>query len=193
MTRCAATWRLSLCRKHPPHPLPAGAVSSPVAPPSPARVVPGLRAAGARTTRREVIRALVKRIEVSAEEVRIVYRVAPVPFVERPSGGAFQGCPSRSAIGQGPFAAFRLDFAKKATVPGDATHVAWHGWCAETHSHRAMAEVIVPWRRSSCHGGGHRAMAEVIVPWRKSSCQVTHRANTVGGTVGVRLCNRRWL
>jgi site-specific DNA recombinase len=47
------------------------------------------------TTRRQVIRALVKRIEIHAEEVRIVYRVAPVPFVERPSGGVLQDCPSR--------------------------------------------------------------------------------------------------
>jgi site-specific DNA recombinase len=46
-------------------------------------------------TRREVIRALVKRIEVGAQEVRIVYRVAPVPFVERPNGGVLQDCPRR--------------------------------------------------------------------------------------------------
>jgi site-specific DNA recombinase len=44
-------------------------------------------------TRREVIRALVKRVEVGAQEVRIVYRVAPVPFVERPTGGVLQHCP----------------------------------------------------------------------------------------------------
>jgi site-specific DNA recombinase len=44
-------------------------------------------------TRREVIRALVKRVEVGTQEVRIVYRVAPVPFVERPTGGVLQDCP----------------------------------------------------------------------------------------------------
>jgi site-specific DNA recombinase len=44
-------------------------------------------------TRREVIRALVKRIEISDQDVRIVYRVAPVPFVECPRGGALQDCP----------------------------------------------------------------------------------------------------
>jgi site-specific DNA recombinase len=43
--------------------------------------------------RREVIRAVVKRVEVSDQAVRIVYRVAPVPFVERPLGGALQDCP----------------------------------------------------------------------------------------------------
>ena len=41
----------------------------------------------------EVIRAVVKRIELSDEEVRLIYRVAPVPFVERPSRGALQDCP----------------------------------------------------------------------------------------------------
>ena len=50
-------------------------------------------------TRREVIRAVVKRVELSDQAVRIVYRVAPVPFVERPKGGALQDCPK----GQDPF------------------------------------------------------------------------------------------
>jgi site-specific DNA recombinase len=45
-------------------------------------------------TRREVIRALVKQIEIGDEEVRIVYRVPPVPFVERPEGGELQDCGS---------------------------------------------------------------------------------------------------
>ena len=48
------------------------------------------------STRRQVIRALVKRVEIVAKEVRIVYRVAPVPFVERPlEGGVLQHCPNR--------------------------------------------------------------------------------------------------
>jgi site-specific DNA recombinase len=44
-------------------------------------------------TRREVIRALVKRVEINDQEVRIVYRVAPVPFVECPDRGTLQDCP----------------------------------------------------------------------------------------------------
>src|SRR5262249_53101686 len=40
--------------------------------------------------RREIIRALVKRVEIGHDEVRIVYRVAPVPFVEAPAGSRFQ-------------------------------------------------------------------------------------------------------
>jgi site-specific DNA recombinase len=43
-------------------------------------------------TRREIIRALVKRIEVSDEEVHIRYRVSTVPFVEGPEGGILQHC-----------------------------------------------------------------------------------------------------
>jgi site-specific DNA recombinase len=55
-------------------------------------------------TRREVIRALVKQIEVGDEEVRIVYRVPPVPFVERPDGGVLQDCPRRRV----PFVSYPL-------------------------------------------------------------------------------------
>jgi site-specific DNA recombinase len=49
-------------------------------------------------TQRAVIRALVKRVEVTAQEIRIVYRVAPVPFVENPSGGVLQHCPTRLRV-----------------------------------------------------------------------------------------------
>jgi site-specific DNA recombinase len=38
-------------------------------------------------TRREIVRALVKQIEVEKEQVRLVYRVSPPPFVESPNGG----------------------------------------------------------------------------------------------------------
>jgi site-specific DNA recombinase len=38
------------------------------------------------STRREIIRALVKQIEVSDDQVRIVYRVNTVPFVKAPNG-----------------------------------------------------------------------------------------------------------
>jgi site-specific DNA recombinase len=44
---------------------------------------------------REIIRALVKRVEIGPDEVRIVYRVAPVPFVEAPTGGVLQDCQMR--------------------------------------------------------------------------------------------------
>jgi site-specific DNA recombinase len=59
-------------------------------------------------TRRQVIRALVKQIEVSTQDIRIVYRVPPVPFVERPEGGVLQDCGGRrhaATIPQGHAAA----------------------------------------------------------------------------------------
>jgi site-specific DNA recombinase len=43
-------------------------------------------------TRREVIRALVKRVEIDDQEVRIVYRVSPSPFEGRPQQGFSQHC-----------------------------------------------------------------------------------------------------
>jgi len=44
-------------------------------------------------TRREIIRALVKRIEIGTEMVRVVYKVAPAPFAPAPgSGGSLQDC-----------------------------------------------------------------------------------------------------
>src|ERR1022692_4317215 len=46
-------------------------------------------------TRREIIRALVKQVEVSDEQVRVVYRVNTVPFVRAPLGGVAQDCRRR--------------------------------------------------------------------------------------------------
>jgi site-specific DNA recombinase len=53
------------------------------------RVAEGLQEASWQT-RREVIRALVKRVEVDTEEVRVVYKVPPHPFVDGPLGGCLQ-------------------------------------------------------------------------------------------------------
>jgi site-specific DNA recombinase len=47
-------------------------------------------------TRREIIRALVKQIEVSADQIRLIYRVNAVPFVKGPSGGIAQDCWKRA-------------------------------------------------------------------------------------------------
>ncbi len=42
--------------------------------------------------RREVVRSLVKRVEVDEDQVQVVYRVDPRPFVEGPDGGCWQHC-----------------------------------------------------------------------------------------------------
>jgi len=43
-------------------------------------------------TRREIIRALVKQIDLGNEQIRVVYRVSTVPFVKGPDGGIAQDC-----------------------------------------------------------------------------------------------------
>lgn len=43
-------------------------------------------------TRREIVRALVKQVEIDEQEVRIVYRVGPSPFEKGPQQGSLQHC-----------------------------------------------------------------------------------------------------
>ena len=59
------------------------------------------------STRREIIRTLVKQIEVKDEQIRIVYRVSIVPFVEAPNGGIAQDCWKRVRVLHTPCYAFR--------------------------------------------------------------------------------------
>jgi site-specific DNA recombinase len=47
-------------------------------------------------TRREVVRALVKKVEVDEKEIRIVYRVSPSPFEGSPQQGRSQHCWGRA-------------------------------------------------------------------------------------------------
>ena len=56
-----------------------------------ARVLAGLAEADW-STRREIIRTLVKRVEVEEGEVRVVYRVNISPFAESPQGGSLPDC-----------------------------------------------------------------------------------------------------
>jgi site-specific DNA recombinase len=49
-------------------------------------------------TRREVVRSLVKRVEVDVDQVRVVYRVDPRPSTE-PSSGVLQHCRRRQPAG----------------------------------------------------------------------------------------------
>ena len=53
-------------------------------------------------TRREVVRALVKKVEIDEQEVRIVYRVSPSPFEGGPQQGSLQHCwgRGRSSMGE---------------------------------------------------------------------------------------------
>jgi site-specific DNA recombinase len=60
------------------------------------RVTEGLQEADW-ATQRDILRALVKRVEVHAEEVRVVYKVDPRPFADGPEGGCLHHRSSRAA------------------------------------------------------------------------------------------------
>jgi site-specific DNA recombinase len=64
-------------------------------------------------TRREIVRALVKQVEVDEKEVRIVYRVSPSPFEGGPQRGHLQHCWGRDFTRPG-----ELDPGWTATAPG---------------------------------------------------------------------------
>jgi site-specific DNA recombinase len=49
-------------------------------------------------TRREILRALVKQVEVDKANIRIVYKVSSRPFVKAPNGGLFQHCWRRVCV-----------------------------------------------------------------------------------------------
>ncbi len=44
------------------------------------------------STKRQVIRTLVKQIEIGDEAVKVVYRIGSLPFVQAPEGGVLQHC-----------------------------------------------------------------------------------------------------
>ncbi len=58
-------------------------------------------------TRREVVRALVKKVEVDETEIRIVYRVSPSPFERGPQQGRLQHCWGRDDTG--PLTRLRME------------------------------------------------------------------------------------
>ncbi|KPK76782.1 MAG: DNA recombinase [Phycisphaerae bacterium SM23_30] len=72
-------------------------------------------------TKREIIRSLVKQIEVEEESVRVVYRVPPPPFVQAPEKGFLQDCLRRKysplwrALLGRKFLAFRYTSCLKET------------------------------------------------------------------------------
>jgi len=55
------------------------------------RIKSGLRDADW-STKREIIRALVKRVEIDETQVRVVYRINPLPFDHGPERGRLQDC-----------------------------------------------------------------------------------------------------
>jgi site-specific DNA recombinase len=63
------------------------------------------------TTRREIIRSLIRKVEVGKEAIRIEYKVGPLPFDGAPSGGDTQDC------GRGDGTALRHSLFRRADQP----------------------------------------------------------------------------
>jgi hypothetical protein len=79
------------------------------------------------STRREIIRALVKQIEVSDEQVRIVYRVNTDPFAEAPNGGIAQDCRrGRESLFFRGFPPSLVFLRVAASIPGSLCRVREH-------------------------------------------------------------------
>ena len=77
---------------------------------------------------REIIRALVKRIEINQDHVRVIYKVSPSPFVQRPAErGAFrQHCPRRAFATLGRFLVGGSS-VQAASSPPNGANVGVHG------------------------------------------------------------------
>jgi site-specific DNA recombinase len=70
------------------------------------------------STRREIIRALVKRVEVDETQVRVIYRINPLPFDHGPEGGRLQDCLRRDLAAPGePLPALRAGRVVRAGGP----------------------------------------------------------------------------
>jgi len=102
--------------------------------------------------RREIIRALVKRVEVGIEKICVVYRVSPPPFVSAPLGGAFEHCGERvvSPLVQVPSAAAVIVLV----VPADVRH---------THpAHQPPQRHVGPRPDDKMPKIGHQAVSQQI-------------------------------
>ena len=76
-------------------------------------------------TRREVVRALVKKVEIDEQEVRIVYRVSPSPFEGGPQQGSLQHCWGRASPHVWGTCTFHEPSAR---CPNRAATVRAHNW-----------------------------------------------------------------
>jgi site-specific DNA recombinase len=115
-------------------------------------------------TRREVIRALVKRVEVDTEEVRVVYKVPPHPFVEGPQGGRLQD----RLGGDQPPPGQRLPQRAGSVRRRNAHPGVYEGAEAATEPGMEQAhlqgEVLPPKGRLS-HGGANQPPGEGSAQW----------------------------
>jgi site-specific DNA recombinase len=113
--------------------------------------------------RRELLRALVKRVEVDNETLRIVYKVPPRPFVNGPQRGRLQHCWRRQ---------------RNATYPRRRGRTPLRQLARPTLRICSFSRGIRPLRQFQLAGGGGRVMRKCLTsacfwpstnssPWRK--------------------------
>jgi site-specific DNA recombinase len=107
--------------------------------------------------RREVVRALVKQVEIDEREVRIVYRVSPSPFERGPQQGCLQHCWGRDRR------ALRAP-SPLVLIPGRPTAIApcvrlFHR-CLQPHLDQLQHEAIADAPRQRLHQLGMRDRVE---------------------------------
>jgi len=73
-------------------------------------------------TKREIMRSLVKHIEVDEESVRVVYKVPPSPFVQAPEKGRLQDCLRR---GQPPAGQYCTTWARCSAWNPTSDELGW--------------------------------------------------------------------
>jgi len=81
-------------------------------------------------TKRDIIRALVRRVEVEKGQVNIVFRVNPLPFDSRPERGVLQHCWLRNSatLGTRRWVLAATPMMQHSNLAGD--------WEIESHLHR---------------------------------------------------------
>jgi site-specific DNA recombinase len=102
-------------------------------------------------TRREVVRALVKKVEIDEQEIRIVYRVGPSPFEGGPQQGRSQHCWGRDQTPSG-----RRD-RMRSWAPSQAGR-ACHSVAAPASVRRTSFS-----RRSSCRDRAHLSRSTGVI------------------------------
>ncbi len=129
-------------------------------------------------TRRDLIRLLVKRVEVGATEITVVFRVSPHPFDRRPEWGASHYCWRR----QGALL-WTIPFEQPATAGAGPSGACWTSPILPTTASRHRGGSGS--RRAVCPARG--ALPAV---WRADGTEADCAADESKPTTGTELCVR---
>ncbi|MBV8678789.1 MAG: recombinase family protein [Planctomycetaceae bacterium] len=119
-------------------------------------------------TRREVVRALVKQVEIDEQEVRIVYRVSPSPFERGPQQGSSQHCWGRARTSTGR-SLIRSWFSSTVFLWSESTHEALGVAAFSVRiNHRSFDDLfpLVHARRRKRRQTKRQAEAAAVIPSR---------------------------